>query len=52
MSTESLYRTTALLHRQLRVRYPAGQGRIVLRTDLDWNTDVGPAALLFLNYSL
>ena len=29
------YRTTSLLRRQLPVRFPAGQRKIVLRTELD-----------------
>jgi predicted alpha/beta superfamily hydrolase len=29
----------------LNVRYPAGEGRIVLRTDLDWDRDVEPVAV-------
>lgn len=39
------YRTTNLLRRQLRVRFPAGPGRIVLRTELDWERDLDPVAL-------
>jgi predicted alpha/beta superfamily hydrolase len=35
-----LYRTETVLRRELRVRYPLREGRIVLRTDLDWNRDV------------
>ena len=31
-----------LLRRRLRVRYPAGEGRIVLRTELDWDRDLEP----------
>ena len=30
------------LRRQLRVRYPAGRGRVVLRTELDWDRDLEP----------
>ena len=37
-----MYATQTLLRRQLSVRYPAGQGRIVLRTELDWDEDVEP----------
>jgi len=37
---EELYRTERLLTRELRVRYPAAEGRIVLRTDLEWDRDV------------
>jgi predicted alpha/beta superfamily hydrolase len=40
-----MYRTNTLLLRQLKVRYPAGHGEIVLRTDLDWDTDVEPVAV-------
>ena len=35
-----LYRTETVLGRDLRVRYPLKEGRIVLRTDLDWNCDL------------
>src|SRR5262249_52344451 len=35
-----MYRTEGLLRRHLGVRYPAGQGRMVLRTELDWDDDV------------
>jgi predicted alpha/beta superfamily hydrolase len=37
---EKLYKTTKVLKRKLRVCYPAGNGRIVLRTELDWNSNV------------
>jgi len=37
---EGLYRTETVLRRELRVRYPVTDGRIVLRTDLDWDRDV------------
>ena len=30
-----MYETGTLLKRQLRVRYPAGHGRILLRTELE-----------------
>lgn len=40
--SEPLYKTGTLLKRKLQVRYPAGQGRIVLRTELDWDRDVEP----------
>ena len=39
------YRTESILRRQLRVRFPAGQGTIVLRTELDWERDLEPVAL-------
>ena len=37
---ERLYKTDALLKRTLRVSYPAGRGRVILRTELDWEKDV------------
>lgn len=37
-----MYETGTLLRRRLRVRYPAGPGRMVLRTELDWDRDVDP----------
>jgi predicted alpha/beta superfamily hydrolase len=40
-----MYQTGSVLRRQLRVRYPPGQGRIVLRTELDWDRDVEPIAV-------
>ena len=40
-----MYQTQTVLRRQLRVRYPPGQGRMVLRTDLDWDRDVEPVAV-------
>ena len=39
-SSSDLYRTGTVLRRQLRVRYPLNDGRIVLRTDLDWDRDL------------
>ena len=45
MATEAgqeLYRTRTLLRRKLRVLYPAGRGRMLLRTELDWDRDVRP----------
>src|SRR5262245_14540659 len=38
----SLYRTGKLLQRKLRVHYPSGRGRMVLRSDLDWERDHEP----------
>jgi predicted alpha/beta superfamily hydrolase len=35
-----LYRTEMVLRRELRVRYPVSEGRIVLHTDLDWDHDM------------
>jgi enterochelin esterase-like enzyme len=40
MSASDLYRTRQLLERDLRVRYPVAEGRLVLRTDLDWDADL------------
>jgi predicted alpha/beta superfamily hydrolase len=40
-----MYQTETLLRRQLRIRYPAGHGRMVLRTDLDWDRDLEPVAV-------
>ena len=40
-----MYHTETLLKRQIRVRYPAGRGRIVLRTELDWERDTEPVAV-------
>jgi hypothetical protein len=37
-----MYQTATLLRRQLQVRYPAGRGRVVLRTELDWDRDLEP----------
>ena len=39
-SDSGLYQTGTVLRRQLRVRYPLTGGRIVLRTDLDWDRDL------------
>jgi predicted alpha/beta superfamily hydrolase len=40
-----LYRTQTLLERTLRIGYPAGQGEIVLRTELDWQKNIRPIAV-------
>jgi len=40
-----MYRTETLLKRQIRVHYPAGRGRMVLRTELDWERDTVPLAV-------
>jgi predicted alpha/beta superfamily hydrolase len=37
-----MYRTEKLLRRRLRVRYPPGHGRMVLRTETDWDRDLVP----------
>jgi hypothetical protein len=41
----SLYRTRTLLRREVRVRYPPGRGRVLLRTELDWERDLDPVAV-------
>ena len=40
-----MYETQSVLRRELRVRYPAGAGRIVLRTELDWDRDLEPTSV-------
>jgi enterochelin esterase-like enzyme len=40
-----MYQTRTLLRRKLRVRYPKGEGRIVLRTELDWDRDLEPTTV-------
>lgn len=37
---EKLYKTQNILERTLRVSYPVGGGRIILRTEQDWEKDV------------
>jgi predicted alpha/beta superfamily hydrolase len=44
-AAKRLYRTERSLARTLRVAYPAGRGRIVLRTEQDWERDVEPVAV-------
>src|SRR5262245_18254898 len=45
MNTKGLYATRTTLERTLRVAYPAGAGRIVLRTEQDWERDVESIAV-------
>ena len=40
-----LYRTERTLTRTLRVAYPAGRGRMVLRTERDWERSLEPVAV-------
>jgi hypothetical protein len=42
---ERLYRTGAVLTRTVRIAYPVGDGRLVLRTELDWHRDLEPVAV-------
>ena len=37
-----LYKTQTILKRRLRVAYPPDKGRMVLRTEQDWDKDVAP----------
>src|SRR5262249_15527451 len=39
-----LYKTETTLRRTLRVSYPAGNGRLVLRTEQNWDQDVEPVS--------
>jgi len=39
---ERLYKTETTLKRTLRVSYPAGEGRITLRSEQDWDKDIEP----------
>ncbi len=41
---ERLYKTHTTLERTLRVAYPPGEGRLVLRTELDWEQNLEPVA--------
>jgi predicted alpha/beta superfamily hydrolase len=41
-ATERLYGTLSTLRRRLRICYPAGKGRLVLRTELDWDRSIEP----------
>jgi predicted alpha/beta superfamily hydrolase len=44
-SQTRLYKTERALTRTLRVAYPEGRGRIVLRTERDWNETIEPVAI-------
>ena len=43
--TTRLYRTERTLTRTVRVAYPSGRGRMVLRTEKDWERNVEPVAV-------
>ena len=45
MPTSKLYKTESTLKRKLRVAYPAGKGRMVLRTDQDWDQNIEPVSI-------
>ena len=40
-----LYKTETKLRRRLRVAYPAGNGRMVLRTEQDWDKTIEPVSV-------
>lgn len=42
---EKLYKTRETIRRTVRIRYPADQGQIVLRTENDWDKDIESIAL-------
>ena len=42
---EKLYGTATALKRNLRIAYPAGKGRIILRTEMDWDKDIEPISV-------
>lgn len=44
-SAERFYKTGTKLSRTLRVRYPAGRGKLTLRTELNWDRDLEPIAV-------
>ena len=43
--TDRLYTTRTILERTLRVSYPVGNGRLMLRTELDWEMDLEAEAV-------
>jgi predicted alpha/beta superfamily hydrolase len=45
IKTQRFRKTRALLERTLRVSYPAAGGRLILRTEQDWNRDIEPIAI-------
>jgi predicted alpha/beta superfamily hydrolase len=42
---ERLYKTETTLKRTLRVSYPVGEGRLVLRSEPDWDKDLEPISI-------
>ena len=44
-TTSRLYKTERTLIRTLRVAYPSGRGRMVLRTEKDWERSIEPVAV-------
>ena len=43
--TSRLYTTRSMLERTLRITYPAGTGRVTLRTEQDWDKDIEPLSV-------
>lgn len=44
VTKQRLYKTETTLKRQLRVSYPAGNGKLVLRTEQDWDKTIEPVS--------
>src|SRR5687768_18615927 len=44
-AVERIYKTGTALKRTVRVSYPAGRGKVVLRSELNWDKDVEPVAV-------
>jgi predicted alpha/beta superfamily hydrolase len=42
---ERLYKTSTIQKRTLRLAYPSGKGKIVLRTENDWDKDLEPVSI-------
>ena len=42
---EQLYKTSTIQKRTLRIAYPAGRGKIVVRTEDDWDKDIEPISI-------
>jgi predicted alpha/beta superfamily hydrolase len=42
---ERLYKTSSKLKRKVRIAYPAGMGRMVLHTELDWDKAIDPITI-------
>ena len=40
-----IYKTDTILKSTLHVSYPAGEGRLVLRTELDWDRNIETVAV-------
>jgi len=42
---EQLYKTSTIQKRTLRLAYPSGRGKIILRTEDDWDKDIEPISI-------